>query len=286
MKIRNILECKPFEGCTATFDESAIVLLGAGYDGTSTYRSGSRFAPQSIRAEALLSQENYSPYFHKDLTDKKIHDFGDIELPIGSKELSIDRIYNTIREIIGSKKKFCMIGGEHLITLPSFKAALDFYPDLRLIQLDAHLDLMDELFGDQLSHGTFIRRIHELQAKDERIFQIGIRSGSREEFQFAEKHTKLFLHKLDDFRPEDFNLEKFPVYLSIDIDVFDPALLPGTGTPEAGGIFFSEYIKFLKGISGLNIIGCDLVELAPRIDPTGNSTIHAAKILRELLMIL
>jgi agmatinase len=286
MKIRNLLECKPFEGCIAIYNEASIVLVGAGYDGTATYRPGSRFAPQSIRAEALLSQENYSPYFHEDLTDKKIHDIGDIELPMGSKELSLDRIYKTIRDIIEDKKKFCLIGGEHLITLPGFNAALDHYPDLRLIQLDAHLDLMDELFGDQLSHGTVMRRICELQEEDNRIFQMGIRSGSREEFQFAERHTELFPNKLSAFRPQDFKLEDFPVYLSIDIDVFDPALIPGTGTPEAGGIFFTEFIAFLKGIRDLNIIGCDLVELAPRIDSTGNSTIHAAKILRELLMIL
>ncbi len=275
-----------YEGCIAGYDEAEIVLIGAGYDGTASYRPGARFAPAAIRSETLLAQENYSPYFRKDLTEKAIHDAGDLELPIGNKEAALQRIHRAAAASFDDGKTPCFIGGEHLITLPVVQAAVTYYPELQLIQLDAHLDLMDELFGDRLSHGTVMRRITEVVKGPPRLWQVGIRSGSREEFEFAEAHTRLFPFLTREFIQQVEHLKGIPVYLSIDVDVFDPSLVPGTGTPEAGGIFFPEYIEFLRAIQSLHIIGCDMVELAPRIDPTGVSTVVAAKILRELLMIL
>ena len=278
MKPDYILSRQPFEGCTASFGDAEIVLFGAGYDGTSSYRPGSRFAPTAIRAETLYSQENYSPYFQKDLTDLPLHDFGD-------KELTLRRIRETAGVLLKAGKKPFAIGGEHLISLPFIEAALEKYPDLRVVQFDAHLDLMDELFGERISHGTVMRRVHDLLG-DGRIFQAAVRSGSREEYQFAASHTRLFQFNVDGFAEIAAELSGFPVYLTIDLDAFDPALLPGTGTPEAGGIFFPEFIRFLKALLPLNIIGGDMVELSPQIDPTHTSTIVAAKALREILIVM
>ena len=286
MKLKSVIKREPFEGCIASFEDAKIILIGSGYDGTSSYRPGSRFAPIAIRSEALYSQENYSPYFKKDLTEKAIHDAGDIDLPFGDKGKVLEMIYQTTQHFFSQKKKVCVIGGEHLISLPVVQSAIKTYPDLRVIQIDAHLDLMDDLFGDRISHGTVMRRISELKNKNKWIYQVGIRSGSKEEYDFAKKNNHLFQFNLKDFFKAIRGIQDYPVYLSLDLDVFDPSLIPGTGTPEAGGIMFPEFIDFLNVLNGANIIGCDMVELSPKIDTSGNSTIHAAKILRELLMIL
>lgn len=286
MKPDTLVQRAPFEGCVASYEEAEIVLFGAGYDGTSSYRPGSRFAPVAIRSEALYSQENYSPYFERDLAEKSIHDAGDIDLPIGDKRTALELINKTAHNLFSQKKKLGVIGGEHLITLPVIQAALEFYPNLRIIQVDAHLDLMDELFGDRLSHGTVMRRVSELKNEGKWLWQAGIRSGSKEEYDFAREHTHLFQFHLKDFVKVIPDRMNYPLYLTIDLDVFDPSLIPGTGTPEAGGIMFPEFIDFLKALNGANIVGCDMVELSPKIDPTGNSTINAAKILRELLIVL
>jgi agmatinase len=286
MKLKSVTKREPFEGCISSFEDAEIILIGAGYDGTSSYRPGSRFAPIAIRSEALYSQENYSPYFEKDLTDKAIHDAGDIDMPFGDKGKVLELICQTTQLFFARKKKVCVLGGEHLISLPIVQSAIESHPDLQIIQIDAHLDLMDDLFGDRISHGTVMRRISELKNEHRWIYQVGIRSGSKEEYDFAKKNTNLFQFNLKGFSKVIPDIHNYPVYLSVDLDVFDPSLIPGTGTPEAGGIMFPEFIDFLNALNGSNIIGCDMVELSPKIDTTGNSTIHAAKILRELLMIL
>jgi agmatinase len=281
-----IKKSKPYEGCLASFDKADIILFGAGFDGTSSYRPGSRFAPLSIRSETYYAQEDYSPYFNQDLTDKAIHDLGDVEIVFGNTSRTLERIEAVSRHIVNAGKIPVTIGGEHLITYPAIKPVVQKYPDLRVVQLDAHLDLMDELFGDKYSHGSVMRRVSELFSESGRIYQVGIRSGSREEFTFAEKHTHLFKFDTLEFVKRLGDLKKKPIYLTIDIDVFDPSLIPGTGTPEAGGIFFQQYIELLMKMKDMNIVGADIVELAPQIDPTNVSTIVASKILRELLMIL
>jgi agmatinase len=286
MSLKNLLERTPYEGCFATWEEAEMVIVGAGYDGTSSYRPGSRFAPVAIRAETFYSQEDYSPYFRRDLKEKAVHDAGDLDIPFGNKTLALEMMYEAAAEILASGKKPCFIGGEHLISLPVIRATVEKYPDLHIVQIDAHLDLMDELFGDTLSHGTVMRRSYDLLKSGERIFQTGIRSGSKEEFEFAEKHTRLFPFHTREFVKHIHLLKDVPVYATLDLDVFDPSLLPGTGTPEAGGIFFPEYIELLKALQGLNIVGCDMVELSPHIDPTNVSTIVATKALRELLIIV
>ena len=275
-----------YEGCISTYEDAEVILFGAGFDGTSTYRPGSRFAPMALRSETLLAQEDYSPYFDLDLKDKKIHDLGDVEVVFGDTSETLARIEKISTYIVNDGKKPVCIGGEHLVTLPVVKPLLNNYPDLQIIQLDAHLDLMDELFGDRYSHGTVMRRIFDLMKQPFRIYQVGVRSGHQDEYTFAKSNTKLFPFNSDTFLK---NLDAFsdkPVYLTIDLDVFDPSLIPGTGTPEAGGIFFQEFISVLKRIKNINIVGADMVELSPQIDPTNTSTIVASKILRELLLIV
>ena len=275
-----------YEGCISTYEDAEVILFGAGFDGTSTYRPGSRFAPMALRSETLLAQEDYSPYFDLDLKDKKIHDLGDVEVVFGDTSETLARIEKISTYIVNDGKKPVCIGGEHLVTLPVVKPLLNNYPDLQIIQLDAHLDLMDELFGDRYSHGTVMRRIFDLMKQPFRIYQVGVRSGHQDEYTFAKSNTKLFPFNSDTFLKNLDALSDKPVYLTIDLDVFDPSLIPGTGTPEAGGIFFQEFISILKRIKNINIVGADMVELSPQIDPTNTSTIVASKILRELLLIV
>ena len=275
-----------YEGCISTYEDAEVILFGAGFDGTSTYRPGSRFAPMALRSETLLAQEDYSPYFDLDLKDKKIHDLGDVEVVFGDTSETLARIEKISTFIVNDGKKLVCIGGEHLVTLPVVKPLLNNYPDLQIIQLDAHLDLMDELFGDRYSHGTVMRRIFDLMKQPFRIYQVGVRSGHQDEYTFAKSNTKLFPFNSDTFLKNLDALSDKPVYLTIDLDVFDPSLIPGTGTPEAGGIFFQEFISILKRIKNINIVGADMVELSPQIDPTNTSTIVASKILRELLLIV
>ncbi len=275
-----------YEGCTSTFEDAEIVLFGAGFDGTSSYRPGSRFAPIALRSETLLSQEDYSPYFDMDIKDKSIHDLGDVEVVYGNTGETLSRIEQVSQYIIDNGKKPFCIGGEHLVTFPVVKPLLSKYPDLHIIQLDAHLDLMDELFGDRYSHGTVMRRIFDLMKGSFRIHQVGIRSGHRDEYVFAKSNTRLYPFHSDEFLKNLDELSDKPVYLTVDLDVFDPSLIPGTGTPEAGGIFFQEFISILKNIKEMNFVGADMVELTPQIDPTNTSTIVASKILRELLLVV
>lgn len=273
-----------FDGCDAGFHEAETVLIGAGYDGTSSYRPGSRFAPVAIRAETLYSQETYSPYFESDLSDCRVHDCGDLELPPGNKAETLRKISEAADFLLQMRKRPCFIGGEHLISLPVIEATLKHYPDLVIVQLDAHLDMIDELFGDKLSHGTVMRRSLEILGENKRIWQLAVRSGGKEEFDFARKHNNVYPFTLSSFLAEQQTFDGKPVYVTLDLDVFDPSLVPGTGTPEAGGIFFAEYMQFLQRLTRWNVVAMDVVELAPKLDSSGTSTIVASKVLREMLI--
>lgn len=281
-----IKSTKSYEGCRSTFEEAKIVLFGAGYDGTSSYRPGSRFAPLAIRNETYFAQEDYSPYFQQDLTEKAVYDLGDIEMVFGNTHESLSRIEKVSRYLIEKDKIPVCIGGEHLISLSVIKPLIERYPNLHVIQLDAHLDLMDELFAEKFSHGTVMRRIYELLGEPNRIYQVGVRSGNKLEYEFAQSHTRLFPFQVNQFLQIADQLADKPIYLTIDLDVFDPSLIRGTGTPEAGGIFFQDYIDILKRIKDFKIVGADMVELSPQIDTSNVSTIVASKILRELLIII
>jgi agmatinase len=272
-------------GCDASVEEAQIIVFGAGFDGTATYRPGSRFGPQAMRSE-FYGLETYSPVLDRDLTDIAVCDAGDLELPFGDTGSALNMIESTAAHIVRMGKKPFMAGGEHLVTLPAFKAVLEKYPDLCLLQLDAHTDLREEYLGDRLSHSSVVRRIWDITG-DGRIWQMGIRSGLKEEFEWsAEGHTSLYKFDLSSSREVVAALSSKPVYLTIDLDVLDPSVMPGTGTPEPGGVSFNDLHKALCSFRDLNIVAADVVELAPRLDPSGISTAAACKVMREVLLLM
>lgn len=261
-----------------------MVLFGAPYDCTASYRPGSRFAGAAIRGESY-GIETYSPYQDRDLTDCKIFDSGELELPFGGPERPLELIEERAEKILADGKLPLMIGGEHLVTLGAVRAAVKRYPQLHIIHFDAHTDLRDEYLGAKLSHATVMRRCHDLVG-DGRIYQFGIRSGDRPEFLWAKEHT--FLQKFDFTGLERAaeSIGNAPVYFSIDLDVLDPSEFPGTGTPEAGGVRFLELLQAVKTVAGLNVVAADMNELSPPCDQSGVSTALACKLLRELLLSL
>lgn len=273
-----------FIGCDCEYEDADKVIFGAPFDGTTSYRPGTRFASQYIRNESY-GIETYSPYQDKDLEDIKVFDGGDLELPFGNTEKVLHIIEDYTAGVLNDGKMPIMIGGEHLVTLGAVRAALKKYPDLTIIQFDAHADLRDEYLGEKLSHACVLRRCYDLVG-DGRIFQFGIRSGERAEFRFAkEGHT--FLNKFDFNGLENVcvKLKDKPVYFTIDLDVLDSSVFPGTGTPEAGGVSFNQLIDAIITVGILtNVVAADINELSPPYDPSGASTAAACKTLRELLL--
>lgn len=274
-----------FIGCDTPYEASKVVLFGAPFDGTCSYRPGSRFAPARIRPDSY-GLETYSLFLDKDILDSAVHDAGDLEIPFGDTVRALSVIEDYSEELFTDGKKPLMIGGEHLVSLPVIQAAARKYPDLHIVHFDAHTDLRTEYMGVSLSHASVIRKAWDILG-DGRIFQFGIRSGMKEEFQWAnEGHTLLCPYDCSRLDEAVAAIGNAPVYLTIDVDVLDPALLAGTGTPEPGGITFREMLQALKTISGLNIIGADVVELAPDYDQSGVSTATVSKLLREVMLIL
>lgn len=271
-----------FIACDATYDEASSVIFGAPFDGTTSYRPGARFGPQHIRMESN-GLETYSPYQQRDLTDFAICDTGDLELPFGNTKKVLELIEERTEQILGDKKMPVMLGGEHLVTLGAMRSIVKHYPDVRIVHFDAHTDLRNDYLGEALSHATVIRRVWELIG-DDRIYQFGIRSGERDEFEFASQHTNLLAVTADDVYQAYDTIKHQPIYITLDLDVLDPSLFAGTGTPEAGGLFFNELLKCLRVFKDCHIVGFDLVELAPHYDASGVSTAVAGKLLREMLL--
>lgn len=273
-----------FIGSCDSYDESKIVLYGVPFDSTTSFRPGTRFASKAIRSESY-GIETYSPYLDLDLEDYKFFDSGDLDLPFGNVNRVLDEIEKRAKEILDDNKIPCMIGGEHLSTLGQFRAIYNKYKDIYVIQLDAHTDLREDYIGEKMSHACVIKRIWDIIG-DNRIYQFGIRSGLKEEFEFGKKHT--FLHKFDleGFSKAIEELKGKKVYFTLDLDVLDPSIFPGTGTPEAGGVTFMELLNAVKELGKLDIVGFDINELSPVYDQSGVSTAVACKILRELILII
>ncbi len=283
MKDRNI---HTFIGCNNEYDESKVVIFGAPFDSTTSFRPGTRFASSVMRNESF-GIETYSPYQDKDLEDYNIFDAGDLELSFGNSESALKDIEDMATEILKDGKIPFMIGGEHSVTLGTVRAVAEKYPDLHIIQFDAHTDLRDDYLGQKYSHASVIRRCWDIVG-DRKIFQFGIRSGERSEWEFAKEHldtTKFnFGNNFDKLDKAIEKLEGKPVYFTLDLDVLDPSEFPGTGTPEAGGVTFTELHKAIEKISKLNIVGLDMNELSPIYDQSGQSTALACKLLREILL--
>lgn len=275
-----------FIGCGSDYAAAKIVLYGAPFDSTTSFRPGARFGPAAMRHESF-GLETYSPYQDADLTDCAVFDSGDMELCFGSSEAALADIEARAAEILADGKLPLLLGGEHLVTLGAVRAAVKKYPNLHIIHFDAHADLRDDYLGAKLSHACVIRRCHELVG-DGRIHQFCIRSGEREEFAFAKEHTQMQKFTFDGLEETVAQLKTdgTPVYFTIDLDCLDPAVFAGTGTPEAGGVSFVQLLAALRCVCTANVIGADVNELAPMLDASGVSTATACKVLRELLLAL
>ena len=274
-----------FIGCDAAYKDADTVLFGAPYDCTTSFRPGTRFASAAMRRESY-GLELYSPYQGKELTDRKIFDGGDLELPFGAPEPMLRMIEKQAAGILKDGKRPFMLGGEHLVTLGAVRAAVKKFPDLHILHFDAHADLRDDYLGQKLSHACVLRRCHELVG-DGKIYQFGIRSGDKSEFDWGREHVFTRLFDFEGLQNAFAALAGKPVYLTVDLDVLDPSVFPGTGTPEPGGVSFDALRKAVTDACGaLNVVAADVNELSPHYDASGASTAVACKIVREMLIAL
>lgn len=273
-------------GSTDTLAEADWVMVGLPYDGTCSYRPGTRFGPAAIR-DASWGIETYSPTWHRELgEDILYYDYGDLELPFGNRDRALEIMRQACESVLNQGKRWFGIGGEHLVTYPAFTEYVKRYPNLAILHIDAHADLRQDYLGEALSHATVLRRCIEL-VDPHHFVQIGIRSGTREEWDFMRQYETIFMEP----SPEALlrarkKLEGRPVFITFDLDGLDPSILPGTGTPEPGGLSFREVQTWLQSFAGLHFVGADVVELSPHYDASGVSNVVAAKAIRELLMLL
>lgn len=294
-----------FLNANAEYPAASLVLLGCPFDGTASYQPGSRFAPNAIR-EASQAIESYSPEQDKDLSSIALCDLGDLELPFGNTPIILDLINQAIDQVLNDRKVPITIGGEHLITLPVITAFKKYYPDLMVVHIDAHSDLREEYLGERLSHSTVMRRVLEVIGESN-LIQVGIRSGTQEEFLLARQiGCQYKINQIDcqyktnqidcqyktnqsDLRGDLADIAQKvqgkPLYISLDLDVLDPSVLPGTGTPEPGGLTFAQLIQVLYTLRAGNVVGMDVVELLPYQTPHQVSSIVAAKIIRESILL-
>ncbi len=269
--------------CDVPFEEADTVLFGAPFDSTTSYRPGTRFGSRAARSESY-GLESYSPYQDRDLLDSSVFDSGDIELPFGDCEKALSMIEERAAAILSADKRPFMIGGEHLVTLGAVRAVAERYPDLHIIHFDAHADLRDDYLGQKLSHACVLRRCHDILG-DGRIFQFGIRSGDRAEFAWGKDHVSTNQFNFEGLKSCVEALKGKPVYLTVDLDVLDPSVFPGTGTPEPGGVSFDALREAVTLVcANANIVACDVNELSPHYDQSGISTAAACKVIREMLL--
>ena len=281
MKNRNI---HTFIGCDNEYDESNIVVFGAPFDSTTSFRPGTRFASAVMRNESF-GIETFSPYQDKDLEDLSVFDGGDLELSFGDSNSALSDIEAYVGKVLSDNKVPFMIGGEHSVTLGAVRAVAKKYPDLHIVQFDAHTDLREDYLGQVYSHASVIRRCWDIVG-DNKIFQFGIRSGEKVEFEWAKEHVHTTRFNFDGLDEIIEKLKGKPVYFTLDLDVLDPSEFPGTGTPESGGVTFVELHNAIRKLSVLNIVGLDMNELSPIYDQSGQSTALACKLLREILLFL
>lgn len=274
-----------FQSCDKEYDESDVVIFSSPMDATCSFRPGTRFAGPAIRTDSI-GLEWYSPYMEMDLKDYNTCDIGDLDLPMGDVEGDLDEISRVTKEILADGKKSMMIGGEHLVTYGTIREYIKKYPDLNIIHFDAHTDLRTEFLGRELSHATVLRKCYDMLSTGT-LYQFGIRSGDRYEFEWAKKNIHQTLFSFEGLDECIEALKDKPVYLTIDLDVLDPSIFPGTGTPEAGGVTYKELQDAILKMRKLNnLVGADMVELSPHYDASGVSTAVACKVLRELILLL
>ncbi len=285
MKLDQAYSGNVFIASSHHVEQANAVIYGMPMDYTVSFRPGSRFGPARIR-EASVGLEEYSPYLDKSLSDIVYFDAGDLALPFGNAQKSLEIIGQYVHTLLQHDKFPLGLGGEHLVSWPIIQEMHRKYPNLAIIHFDAHTDLREQYEGEALSHSTPLRKAAELIGGTH-IYQFGIRSGTREEFAYARKHLNFYPFEVA--KPLATVLPQLagrPVYVTIDIDVLDPSAAPGTGTAEAGGITSAELLSAIHLIaqSDVNVVGADLVEVAPIYDPTEQTPIVAAKLIREMLL--
>ena len=277
-----------FMGTEKILGKCSIGIFGVDYDGTTSYKPGTRFGPNAIR-NVSQSLETYCPYLEKDLEDIKYFDFGKLLIDLKDSNSVIQKVYKATRYLIENSLKPLILGGEHSITTGVIKALVEKYPNLVLVQLDAHADLRDIYLNNQHSHACTMQRCLEI-LPSKKIIQVGIRSGTKIEFTKMRLNNQLLNFNVGDSSQklsEKLNLFKeSPIYLTVDLDWFDPSLVSGTGTPEPGGFFWNDFQNIIFALSEFKIIGGDIVELSPDIDQSGISSVVAAKVARSLIMTL
>ena len=267
-------------------EQSLIALLGIPFDATSSFRPGSRFAPDTIRLYSEII-ESYSPYQDRDLEDVSFYDAGNIEITVSNFSVLRSAVSLQVAELLKNGKKVVTMGGEHLISLPIIEAYFKAYPHLKVLHFDAHADLRDDYLGEKYSHAAVIRRICEVVGASN-VYQFGVRSGTKEEFAYAPNATNFYPFDLNvqDLEAVVEDIQDAPVYITLDLDVLDPAYFPGTGTPEPGGWTFHDLLQALLLVKDVNLVGADLVELCPAYDRSDIATITAIKLLREIILLL
>lgn len=278
----NFQKSNGFITCTAPLKKSEFSLVGIPYDGTSSLRPGSRFAPDAIR-KGSYGIETFSHEQEDDLTNYKISDLGNLEITYGSADTVMDETRELASYMLKNSKKAMYIGGEHLLTYPILQKYAKKFKGLKVLYFDAHADMRTEFMGNKLSHANAARfAIGEIGM--ENLYMFGIRSFEKNEYAFIKKNNIFCDSNCERFDEAVKACKGSPVYISLDMDVFDPACLPGLGTPEAGGIFYKDFMGFIPGIRELDIVGMDVLEISPEYDPHGNSAIFAAKVIRELIL--
>ena len=271
-----------FMGARRNPEGCRVALFGVPYDGTTSFRPGTRFGPAAIR-EVSTGLETYCPQLDRDLEDISYADIGAVEIPYGDPEPVVDAVRHATSTVLAAGIKPLMLGGEHSISSGAVAAVAEQHPDLVLVQLDAHADLRDEWLGAQNSHACAMRRCLEV-LPNQMLLQIAIRSGTKEEF--SELATSGRLTPFEEIAQRLHPLRGQPLYLTVDLDWFDPAVMPGTGTPEPGGFLWQHFAKLVNELIHHNLVGADVVELAPQLDPSGISSVLAAKVTRSLLLLM
>jgi agmatinase len=261
---------------------AAAALFGAPLDLTESFRSGAHGGPAAVR---LMSEvlETYSPLLDRDLGDLNVLDLGDVVLG-SSMQPALEHIADAMAYATSNARLGIMIGGEHTASLAGFRGVKRIHPDAVIIQADAHLDMRADYAGEPYSHATWLHRVGDEFSFDI-IHQVGLRSGERPEWRFARSRTAWSSTELD--LPTDVRarIHQRPVYVSIDIDVLDPAHAPGTGCPEPGGVTFRQLAEFVYGLADLNVVGIDVMEVSPDTDPSNITAVAAAKLIREAILL-
>jgi len=258
-----------------------VIIVGAPYDATSSFRRGSRHAPAAIR-RASQSIETYSPVLRRDLEEAGLADGGDLDLERLAPEEAVDRV---AERVAGAGEALpLVIGGEHTVTLGAVRTLVARYPDLAVLQVDAHTDLRDSYEGRRVCHATVMRRILDLLRPDA-VAAVGLRAGTAEEFRLAES---LCWSSRGPVIPAGVWswLARRHVYITIDIDAIDPAYAPGTGNPEPEGITPGDLLSLVRRLGTLPVVGGDLVEVSPPYDPSGRTAVLAAVLIREFVLAL